>query len=687
MKKQVSFLCAALMMGMSMAYFSGCNDNNRIAADMAVDFAARNGQVVQNLKKVDMFCPNWYFLGEERTQSLDGASLETLQDIGQMHSDNLRFDMMFQQNGIGNAIGHDRNSDGSSELEWKLVDRFLDKVAEQDIAPFIIMVGTPLYAAQEENGTLKEGYGVTPDLERYYTFCYNVAKHLKDRGQYTLLETWNEPDLGNVYWYDSMYDNMRTVATANRAYHDANPFATVYTPGLAYIDRFINEKQSADDGLKSNWQRLWEQTLDPATGGGVMPEGISWHFYTDGNGGMNDVKVEKGWDERLQIVREAIKSYSDGSAPEFKEDGLLKENGGLDLRKLQQHVSEFNSVGNGSGWNSMRLVWSFFDGIAAANAATDVTRVAWSQYIAGDTHSMIKEYSYEIMPSYHTLWMYGRLPVDAVSVQNDNEMLGVMAGADSHRAGVILYNRSDMKEQNLDVTFTNLPAGTKSCDVYVIDQDDYDNGIYTKTPVLYRHIDEIKDGMKLELDVPETGALYVEFNTEFNGNELDEKANVGKLLKKEYYYADRGDNMAYTDIHNNSLTAYAGMVNHATGESGVAVILGDMKKHETLSFSYEVWGGATASQNASLGVRVDYHTVDGFVKSVWLPIDGFEKGLIAPFGTEKAADKILSLGGGNKGTYSFALAENAPEAWDGIVEISYLIKDAGVGATAKFTVR
>ena len=166
MKKQASFLCAALMMGMSMAYFSGCNDNNRIAADMAVDFAARNGQVVQNLKKVDMFCPNWYFLGEERTQSLDGASLEALQDIGQMHSDNLRFDMMFQQNGIGNAIGHDRNSDGSSELEWKLVDRFLDKVAEQDIAPFIIMVGTPLYAAQEENGTLKEGYGVTPDLER-----------------------------------------------------------------------------------------------------------------------------------------------------------------------------------------------------------------------------------------------------------------------------------------------------------------------------------------------------------------------------------------------------------------------------------------------------------------------------------------------------------------------------------------
>ena len=165
---------------------------------MTVDFALRDGKTVQNLKKIDMFCPNWYFIGEDHTQSLDGAGLQTLQDIAQMHSDTLRFDMMFQQNGIGNAIGHDRNSDGKSELEWSLVDRFLDKLQEQNIAPFIIMVGTPIYAAQTENGVAKSGYGYMPDLARYETFCYNVAKHLYDRGVYAPIETWNEPDLGTA---------------------------------------------------------------------------------------------------------------------------------------------------------------------------------------------------------------------------------------------------------------------------------------------------------------------------------------------------------------------------------------------------------------------------------------------------------------------------------------------------------
>ena len=686
MKKIIGILSAVICM-LSAFGFAGCAGNHRSAKAMTVDFALRDGKTVQNLKKIDMFCPNWYFIGEDHTQSLDGAGLQTLQDIAQMHSDTLRFDMMFQQNGIGNAIGHDRNSDGKSELEWSLVDRFLDKLQEQNIAPFIIMVGTPIYAAQTENGVAKSGYGYMPDLARYETFCYNVAKHLYDRGVYAPIETWNEPDLGTAYWYDSMYDNMRTVAVANKAYHAANPYATVFTPGLAYIHSFMQDKQSAADGYKTNWQRLWEQTLDGEVGGGVMPEGLSWHFYTDGNGDMDDGNMEVGWSDRLRTVRETIKSYADGTAPEFREEGILKEHGALDFRKLQQHVSEFNPVGNSSGWNSMRLVWSFFDGISAVNAATDITRAAWSQFIAGETHSMIKEYTFEVMPSYHTLWMYGRLPVDAVPVANDNEVLGVMAGADSHRAGVILYNRSDLKRQSYDVTFENLPAGTKSCDVYCIDQDDYDNGVYTKTPRRLRHIDNVTGGVKLELDIPETGAVYVEFNTDFGGNELDEKANVGKLLKKEYYYADRGDNLPYTDIHNNSLTTYAGMVDNATGESGVAVILDGMKKHESLTFGYQVWGGATASENATLGVRVDYHTESGFTKAVWLPISGYEKELIAPFGTEKAADITVPLGSGNTGTFTFALQENAPENWDGIAEISYLIKDAGAGATAKFTVR
>ena len=37
------------------------------------------------------------------------------------------------------------------------------------------------------------------------------------------------------------------------------------------------------------------------------------------------------------------------------------------------------------------------------------------------------------------------------------------------------------------------------------------------------------------------------------------------------------------------------------------------------------------------------------------------------------------------GKYSLDLNANAPENWDGIIEISYFIKNAGSGALAKFT--
>ena len=58
--------------------------------------------------------------------------------------------------------------------------------------------------------------------------------------------------------------------------------------------------------------------------------------------------------------------------------------------------------------------------------------------------------------------------------------------------------------------------------------------------------------------------------------------------------------------------------------------------------------------------------------------------MTVPFGTEKAADECLPMGDGASGTYIFELKKNAPEDWDGMVEVSYLIRNAGKGATAKF---
>lgn len=660
MKKMLCMLCAFI------TAFSVTGCTKRQADSIKVDFSRRDGTVVQNLKKIDMFGPCWDFLGDSPA-FIDPAALYTLEGLNNLKSDNFRFDMMFGNGGIGDTIGKN-GGDGSSDNEWALTNQFLTALNKNGLTPYMAMVGIPECAAAE--GV----YGYKPNLEKYYEFCYNVASYLKRNDVYAIVETWNEPDYLNSYWYDSMYDFVQTVVTANKAYHDANPFATVMQSGFCYPVEFIEKKVEEEDGIKTNWQRLWELTEQS----GAMPDGFSWHFYGWGDGdldgGLDETKRWSYWKNR---VREALNSYAEGTAPELKGKKY-------DFRKLQQHVTEFNPT-SGDIWRTCRQVWAFYDAITAVNAATDITRVAWSQFIA-DGFAVFKKDTYEVQPSYHVLWSYGRMPVDLVPVETDNERIGVMAGADSRRASFIVYNRSDVKEQNTDITFENLPAGIKSCDVYIIDQDNYDNVIYNKTPVLYKHIDKVKNGMKLELDVPPIGAYYVEFNTDYMGSELDQISTIGKLLKKEHYYPYRADNLPYTDVHNNSLTAYAGMADNATGESAAAVILDDMKKHTNLTFSYEIWGGAKESEKATIGVRVDYYTSAGFTKSVLLTVDGFAFDMNVPFGTEHAADIKLSLGCDKKGEYTFALAENAPEDWNGIVEISYLIKDAGNGATAKFTI-
>ena len=58
--------------------------------------------------------------------------------------------------------------------------------------------------------------------------------------------------------------------------------------------------------------------------------------------------------------------------------------------------------------------------------------------------------------------------------------------------------------------------------------------------------------------------------------------------------------------------------------------------------------------------------------------------MLAPFGTGRVAEQSLLFDDSNKCTLD--LKQYAPKNWDGVVEISYLIRNAGAGSTAKFFV-
>lgn len=649
----------------SLGTLAACGDKG---TRISVDFSAVDGTLPQNLKKTDMFNPTWTFMGEA-DGTLDPAALGTLSGITELKPDNFRIDLMFgnEQNGIGKPIGRNGGS-GGSDKEWDLAREFIDACRTNGVSPYLAAVGTPAYATKQGDDP---DFRNVPDQKRYYEFCYNVADYLKRNDIYATLETWNEPDLeGNVYWLGSTEEWINTVITAAKAYYDANEFSSVVSAGLARPLKFINEQVTLGGELTTGWDYFFKTSAES----GAMPDGFSWHFYGPSDGDLEgDYTSGTGENNFTYQLGEVRKAFDKTSKT-------------YDIRKVQQHLTEYHPVSNDfyGGKSQMNdtyeRVWAFYDAIERINEASDVTRVSWPMWIASEQFGLFEPYL-AVNPVYHALWSYGRLPVTRVKTSGDGDNAGVLAGADSLRAGAIVYNRALKETQTVTIDWSGLPAGTETCTVYGILPDYYVKRLPDKTPEVYKTVKKPKDKGSITLEIPVNGAYYIEFNTAENKSELDRTANIGNLIKKEYCYTDRGDGKPFADVFNGSFNAYLGMLGSDEGEASAAVITSGANKIGKLNFSVKTYGELTPGENAALGVRVDYHTAEGFVKSVRISAAGFTSEPDLPFGTCERSDENHVFGANGK--YSLDLAANAPGNWDGIIEISYFIKNAGSGALAK----
>lgn len=641
---------------------------------MNIDFSKKDGTLPMNLKKIDMFNPTWTFMGQA-DGTFDPAAINTLNGVNVLKADSFRIDMMFgnEQNGIGKPIGRNGQSGGSTN-EWSLAIQFIRKCQENNISPYLVMVGTPSYATRDGDDL---DFRNIPDYDRYYEFCYNTADFLKRNNIYATLETWNEPDLeGNIYWLGSTEEWIKTVVTGANAYYAANPFSSVISPGIARPLQFIQDMQNFNGTSKTAWEYFWNLSENV----NAVPDGFSWHIYgpSDGDleGDYTNADGSGNFSYQLNVIRKAFQDYSNGAV----------------LSKVQQHLTEFHPVSN-DFWGGKSVtndtyeqVWAFYDSILRVNEASDITRVSWPMWLSTDQFGLY-EGNYAINPVYHVLWTYARLPVDRVSASSSNESVNLIAGADSQRAGVIAYNRSIKKSQTVTIDWKNIPFDVDSYTVYRIDPQYYTQKLSNTVPEIVKTVNNPKATGSETIEIPVKGAYYIEFNSAAQGAELDKDNTIGTLIKKEYYYADRGDNLPFADVFNESMNVYVGMLGEDTGEAGAAVILGELESKKTLVFDYEVWGEPTAGEDSTLGVRVDYHTTDGFKQSVLMTVGGLGFNMTVPFGTEKPADSCVLMGNDLAGSYSFDLDKYAPEDWDGIIEVSYLIRNAGAGTAAKFFIR
>ncbi len=699
MKKISKILATALAACVGIVPLAGCEGSGGTGGNgmsdyildskssnvVEVDFGTKVGTGVQNIKKIDQFTPTWTLLAGD---TANYSTINQFSSMTELQTEGHRVDMMFGQGGLGKWLGDDANDAGNIEADYGLTDAVVDGLLEADVIPYFIMLGIPVYAQQ--NGSARS----EPVKEKYQEFIGNFVRHYKDRGSRIIYETWNEPDLNNTdYWLNGDSQTDSFIPTNNwqvDAIKAVNPDAEVAEFGLCWPYDFVN--------------RYWSTYMDSVFGKDSTREtksidAFSWHYYSEFHGDFESGAPGRAgnWESWKRIIREALNT----SQKEYPV-----------LATTQQHLTEFAPADAADSWvDQVGIIGSFYDTISLVMEATDISRVSWCSYFTEDW-GLVDPYTYQRRPIYYVLWSYAQLPMDKAAYTASGDQagdIGVMTGVDSQRAGVILWNRLmneggygdtyDAQDEVYDnqnaravtLRLKNIPFDATNCKIYLIDNTHVSYSGTQNTPYIIYDRAALANALtedgtaEITLNLPGNTSMYVEIGTEEDTYELDvDNPIADNIVRKDYYYEDRGDNYAYGFMHEDSLTTLVSMADQDQGSGTICVTFDNMQDVESFKMRYETWGGEIAA-GAGLGFRIDYHTADGYVKSHYYAVDGKQGELVTSLGTGRAADMVTSLGG-TKGEYTVNLAEDAPAGWDGRIQIIYQVNDAGKGVTGKFII-
>lgn len=662
MKKLLAMLLGFLFI---VGGLSGCT----ASASVKVDFSEKDGTGVQYLKKYDGFSSTWSWMNLENG-TIDPNSLAQIPALEELRAELCRVDLFMGEGGIGKLIGKDGRN-GTSDEEFRDSMSLIRALNESNLDPFLV------YFANPEYSQTTPGWKTVPDLQKWEEICKNIAFYYRTHGIHVVgHEIWNEPDL-STFFSGSWDDYIDTYIAGAKGIKDGDPDAMVGGLSAALVVPIMS-KRTTDIGTtvkKTDFERFVEKSA----AAGILPDFISWHYFGRELQINGRIDESENFNTYLNSVRSAFNELENGT-------GAL-DRAYPELETVQQYINEFNIFEPyvDDVYMTQRMVPGVFDAISRLNSATDVASVSWAAFMGDKSNyiniDLVDGLNYRRYPAYYALWMYARLPVDKVRFTASGG-ISAMAGACSARAGVILWNGTD-SEKKVDALFQNLPFDKGSVTVYVTDSKHPVYITKNEPVILYQtqsiSLDEFKETFVLEPDA----AYYVEINKEnSDGAETEQLKDIGDWVRTDFWYKNRGDNKPYADYLENSMTAYLGMSNEATGVGAVSAVYDGMEG-KNLKIKNELWGAAI--QGGTVGFKIDFEDVTGYQKSILYAIEGADNDVLMPFGGKKNADEIIPIIA--NGETNIDLATKAPSGWTGRICISFIIKDAGVASTAKFSIR
>ena len=198
---------------------------------------------------------------------------------------------------------------------------------------------------------------------------------------------------------------------------------------------------------------------------------------------------------------------------------------------------------------------------------------------------------------------------------------------------------------------------------------------------------QIKEGAIIDIKIPGNAACYIEIDNGNGISDLDKDSNLeSHIVRKDYYYEERADLMPYADLYENSFSTSIGMLDNEQGKTAVMVTLDDMNEFNALKLDYSIFGNLSGTdENKALGVRIDYHTANGYENSHDYYWRNYKNGFsYSGWGTGTTAETTRSFGNAENGEYVIPLMQNAPNSWDGRIQLTYYMVNAGACVSAAY---
>jgi hypothetical protein len=660
-EKQSRFL-ARLSLAVIIAWCSSATMSNaqqEVKAPGAQAPGAPLPRYIYNVVAADFAVANGYPLLKSKFNLYDpvGPTMEqfdsNITKMGELSVDTYRIELAWgrQRSGLGTNTGVSGTS-SKLEFDFEPVDHLLRQLRTQNVQLLASFGYTP---APLQDPTLPPAYGegnlkrreTTPprDVKKFSEAVAAFAEHARKIGlPIGIHEIWNEPD-GTYGFYSG------TPAQYQMLY-EASVEAIRQGDRSAYVA-----------GPASDHHMLWSKSFVDFVAQNKLPlDFYTFHEYGSGELAVRQVNRAAASINRYTSLNKtalSLDEWHDGECCDWCNDDVRNHYEGA-----PEMLHDFQMLLEKPELASVSWAW-WEDPKGRGNGCMGL--------VTGDGHRK----------AVFNAWkLYAMMPVDrrAVHLQGPLE---AMASSDSHKAGVLIWNRGSYARR-LDVHLDNLPFSQGTVKLYRIDEKPEDLVAGESYPFAGKNWSWV-DG-----SIPRGGVLYVEASDDIPAP-VTASVDVAKIIRINRYYPARGETASYADFDRKTWIARLGMEGSRQADQEVGALAENLP--DELHVSVNIDGKLQAVDgNSLLGVRVDYFVDENYTKSVLFhgPVKGVDvyarsRKAPMPFGTQRPPDVIRAVP--DFGTFLLPLRSNAPAHWAGTADLTFIMQDAGADARAKIIVQ